>query len=227
MEVRRVAIKEVVVGSRERPFSTRWPRIYFWAADKEESVIEQFGNRWNRPYKLYRTLMPEVLLRLGVRKDAKYTWSQRAGCSCGCSPGFILKEKDSDGGWLGGRSVHVQVEGVPLTDVENADGSELAERRKVALENDPTMPEGMSRGVEKRQEASFRMRLENTKDNHFKRWSVIVRQVRGQWMEIRRWGRIGQAEMVKTFHHPTEREAVSAARKVAISKLRKGYEEVK
>lgn len=42
---------------------------------------------------LFKTALPEVIARLGktLTLDPKtIKWSQKAGCSCGCSPGFIL-----------------------------------------------------------------------------------------------------------------------------------------
>ncbi len=49
------------------------------------------GFRWNKPHLVFRKeVIPEVLKRMGC-PDAKVSWSQKAGCSCGCSPGFIVK----------------------------------------------------------------------------------------------------------------------------------------
>jgi len=88
---------------RNTEFSARnqKARVYFWP--KGESVWENLENRRSRPHKEYRKLIPEVLERIGADPEAvKLSWSQKAGCSCGCSPGFI-----ADG--LSGFSVHVDV----------------------------------------------------------------------------------------------------------------------
>ncbi len=37
----------------------------------------------------YRKVLPEILKQAGI-PEAKASWSWKAGCSCGCSPGFIL-----------------------------------------------------------------------------------------------------------------------------------------
>lgn len=68
---------------------TKFPRLYVWPED--ETVFENLlAGRRSRPVELYRKLLPEILERFGLPEDTKATWSQKAGCSCGCSPGFIL-----------------------------------------------------------------------------------------------------------------------------------------
>lgn len=44
----------------------------------------------NLPYREFRKVMPQVFEQLGL-ESVKFNWSQYAGCSCPCSPGFILK----------------------------------------------------------------------------------------------------------------------------------------
>lgn len=68
-------------------------RVYFFIED--ESILENLANRGCRPYAEYRKILPTVLAAAGLRdpdgevaKAAR--WSRKAGCSCGCSPGFII-----------------------------------------------------------------------------------------------------------------------------------------
>jgi hypothetical protein len=69
-------------------------RIYF--SPQGETIMENLlGGRFNRPYDLYRMLLPEVnrragLYHAGMLPSTKAHWSQKAGCSCPCSPGFVL-----------------------------------------------------------------------------------------------------------------------------------------
>lgn len=74
------------------------PRMYVDVQD--ETLIENINNRRMRPYNLYKTLIHAsalgTLLNLGNLK-----WSQRAGCSCPCSPGFILPSQTVN---IGGHS---------------------------------------------------------------------------------------------------------------------------
>jgi len=81
-------------------------RIYFWP--KGENILENLENRRTRPYNEYRRLLPNVLQAVGVEdgKNLDIRWSQKAGCGCGCSPGFIVNGWDSV---LSRKDVHVDV----------------------------------------------------------------------------------------------------------------------
>jgi hypothetical protein len=85
-------------GNERREFDSK-SRIYFWPTG--ESILDNLTNRRSRPYELYRELIPQVFDQLGLQftPALKARWSQRAGCSCPCSPGFILPRRlvDADG----------------------------------------------------------------------------------------------------------------------------------
>lgn len=68
-------------------------RIYVWP--ENENVLTNFMvGRRNRPVDAYRkVLLDEVLPALGI-ENAKVGWRRKAGCSCGCSPGFVLVDTD-------------------------------------------------------------------------------------------------------------------------------------
>lgn len=56
-----------------------------------ETLLENLQNRRSRPYKAYRKVVEQTLDSLGAdRSKLDIKWSQKAGCSCGCSPGFII-----------------------------------------------------------------------------------------------------------------------------------------
>ena len=62
-------------------------RLYF--DYKGETVMDDLQNRRSRPADLLKVLLPEIFKHYNINpKHAK--WSQYAGCSCPCSPGFIL-----------------------------------------------------------------------------------------------------------------------------------------
>jgi hypothetical protein len=63
------------------------PRIYFFI---KETILENLQERHCRPYKEYRQLIPKIFKKLKIPINTKAKWSQKAGCHCGCSPGFIL-----------------------------------------------------------------------------------------------------------------------------------------
>jgi len=66
-------------------------KIYFGI--KDESLIDNLYNRRTRPYNEFRKMLPDVLKAAGLDIDPKnFRWSQKAGCGCGCSPGFVDKE---------------------------------------------------------------------------------------------------------------------------------------
>ena len=59
-------------------------RIYVFQA--KETILDNLINRRSRPRDLYRALVEQVYPEL----TRSMRWSQKAGCSCGCSPGFIV-----------------------------------------------------------------------------------------------------------------------------------------
>lgn len=86
---------KVKVADAER-YSAK-ARIYFFV--KNESVVDNLLNRRSRPYQAYRAILPTVLAAAGFSSELAQSarWSQKAGCSCGCSPGFIVDHRDVRG----------------------------------------------------------------------------------------------------------------------------------
>ena len=70
------------------------PRVY--VSPKGEGIIENLMNRCSRPSAAYRKAVQDVALKeLGLdSENFALTWSQYAGCSCPCSPGFIVRKKN-------------------------------------------------------------------------------------------------------------------------------------
>ena len=72
------------MGSRD---GYKSPRMYVSVPD--ETLLDNLANRKRRPYNVYKTLIHSSgissVLNLGDLR-----WSQKAGCTCPCSPGFIL-----------------------------------------------------------------------------------------------------------------------------------------
>jgi hypothetical protein len=66
------------------------PRIYFWVENYNPIEEMRSGYRWNKPHIEYRRMLPEVFRQIDLPENLKVTWSQKAGCPCGCSPGFII-----------------------------------------------------------------------------------------------------------------------------------------
>jgi hypothetical protein len=84
------------VKIQERRWDERYrnskPRMYVWA-DQEFSVIEDLANRTRRPYGVWRKAVRANLAGHVGLDLTTMSWSQRAGCSCGCSPGFVLDKQ--------------------------------------------------------------------------------------------------------------------------------------
>lgn len=96
---------KVKIEVRDRTFEYRrakefyaHTRVYF--GHEGENVLENFGNRACRPRDLYKTYLPDVAEALGLPRTTKFRWSQKAGCSCGCSPGFICNEDSKRDVWV-------------------------------------------------------------------------------------------------------------------------------
>lgn len=80
------------VQYHERPRERRDRAILFVFPHREKG-LEQFIYRLSRPVNLYRELLPDIFKALGLPADTKARWSWKAGCSCPCSPGFILSHR--------------------------------------------------------------------------------------------------------------------------------------
>jgi hypothetical protein len=89
-KVKKIDIRTVQDGSRNRWNS----RVHIFEDNNpaHKPVVELFnGERWNKPQRDYKIqVMPAVIKAMGL-VCPKVTWSQKAGCQCGCSPGFIVK----------------------------------------------------------------------------------------------------------------------------------------
>lgn len=82
----------------KRGYGASRTRVYFNHAN--ESIMENLIARRSRPRDLYATYLPEVAEKLGLPRTTKFRWSQKAGCECGCSPGFICVESYGKDVWV-------------------------------------------------------------------------------------------------------------------------------
>ena len=82
-------IKEIEKFEADKPYDKT--RIYVWPDN--ESIIDNINKRRERPYTVYKKeIIPQVLAKYGWSLTTKIRWSQKAGCPCGCSPGFIVSD---------------------------------------------------------------------------------------------------------------------------------------
>lgn len=81
-------------------------RVY--VCPRGETVIDNIMKRRSRPINDYRSAARSALSHIGVDlTKVEMKWSQKAGCSCGCSPGFVVDGYDPR---IDGQDVHVDVE---------------------------------------------------------------------------------------------------------------------
>lgn len=97
-------ITKVKVRNADKPFDKL--KIYIFT--RGETILNNLENRRVRPYTLYKKEIIPQLIKQGVIKEGqKVRWSQNAGCSCGCSPGFIVDGEDAYG-----KEIFVDIKGV-------------------------------------------------------------------------------------------------------------------
>ena len=92
------------------------PRMYV-STDESFDVIEDLMNRRNRPYAFWRKAIRKAIASSIIDLE-KMAWSQTAGCSCPCSPGFVLESQfiDLDGEFFRYFDIWVTLVGAPSVD---------------------------------------------------------------------------------------------------------------
>lgn len=88
MNISQVKVLKIDAMSRQKT-----GHCYFFLTG--ESILENLMNRRSRPHKEFKALLPKVFKgtqfeSLWNEGHIKASWSQKCGCSCGCSPGFRL-----------------------------------------------------------------------------------------------------------------------------------------
>jgi hypothetical protein len=67
------------------------PRVYVRLTFEGSSILDDlYLRKMHSPRKL-RPIVMDTLKEMGVSVD-EMSWSRYAGCSCPCSPGFIIKD---------------------------------------------------------------------------------------------------------------------------------------
>lgn len=91
-------ISSVTVAPRifDRPPRYTTSRSIIYVHPVGETLIDNLINRRNRPIKLWREMAIRALNFSNI-EFSKLSWRQNAGCSCGCSPGFIAEDVKRDG----------------------------------------------------------------------------------------------------------------------------------
>lgn len=83
-------VKSVTTQEKETSKSSK-TRLYIssdiWKTEIGKAATSAEINRV--VIRRFRKVLPEILKQAGI-PEATAVWSWKAGCSCGCSPGFIL-----------------------------------------------------------------------------------------------------------------------------------------
>lgn len=90
------------------------PKLHIFI--KDWNVIEDLqGGRWNKPHTEFKKqVLAVALTQAGLDpKIVRANWNQKAGCNCGCSPGFILSSTDPDNNNLGAIDIYCDYEVKP------------------------------------------------------------------------------------------------------------------
>ena len=90
-----------------------WDKARVYVSTADFNVLDDLTNRFRRPYDAWRPRVLDVLKVLGY-EDVRLRWSQKAGCSCGCSPGFIIEDGARYG--LRGGGLYVELRDAPSVD---------------------------------------------------------------------------------------------------------------
>lgn len=97
------------------------PRMYVSVSD--ESIVDNLANRRRRPYNVYKTLIHSSGISRVLNLGDTLRWSQYAGCTCPCSPGFILPMQSlttDDGSVWSYFDVWATLNGAPSVDPRKA-----------------------------------------------------------------------------------------------------------
>lgn len=96
-----IRIKSVTISNRDYSSRSRRNQLYVFEsspADTSFNILEMLQKRYSKPYNFYRKEVIPVVKkwltaegRVDVVQylEGRWTWSQKAGCACGCSPGFL------------------------------------------------------------------------------------------------------------------------------------------
>lgn len=96
-------------SEHERTYTTRYGDRYYanrrpserpdghsivYPSFEGEGWLDNLENRRARPHQILRPYVIKALTEAGI-KFKSIRWSQTAGCSCPCSPGWIIQKGDT------------------------------------------------------------------------------------------------------------------------------------
>jgi hypothetical protein len=89
-------IKSLEVRPRQNGPYNNYAKARIYIFLEGETIRQNLESRRCRPVTFYKqAVLPELLNRVPELQGHKLKWSQKAGCRCGCSPGFIVENSSS------------------------------------------------------------------------------------------------------------------------------------
>jgi Ni,Fe-hydrogenase I small subunit len=66
-------------------------RTIIYIRVRNKVLIDELRSKKDKYYQvLKKKIIPTVLEKSNLPPDTKVIWSRKAGCGCGCSPGFLV-----------------------------------------------------------------------------------------------------------------------------------------
>lgn len=92
--IKKVTVRDLPISSKFKKKNRLTKKTCIYVFFSDEDVLSLIKTRYSRPHKAVKThFMTEILMLAQLPTDTKMSWSQRAGCSCGCSPGFVINDE--------------------------------------------------------------------------------------------------------------------------------------
>ena len=114
-----VAIMERRFDGSSRDYN-KAPRMYV-STDDTFDLLEDMTNRTRRPHAAWKKIIkPLIETHLPQLDLSKMAWDKYAGCTCRCSPGFVLKNTGRVLEGIYRYDIWVQLVGAPRVDETKA-----------------------------------------------------------------------------------------------------------
>lgn len=97
-DLRQVDVSKIRYSDQARHYKALNTKARIYFSFKDETILDNLEKRKCRPHTtLRKEVVPQVLRKMGMDPKTKVRWSQYAGCSCPCSPGFIVEDHSAAG----------------------------------------------------------------------------------------------------------------------------------
>jgi len=91
MEQLTITISKPTANPQSQDGKRRFKKSRLYIFTKGETILDDLANRRSRPHQMYKSLLPQIFQALDLPVKP-VRWSQYCGCTCPCSPGFIIDD---------------------------------------------------------------------------------------------------------------------------------------